>query len=37
MPSARMVEFPDYGHSPQVEAPDVFGARLLEILSLPAP
>jgi pimeloyl-ACP methyl ester carboxylesterase len=37
MPSARIVEFPDYGHSPQVEAPEVFGARLLEILSAPAP
>jgi len=37
MPSARIVEFPDYGQSPQVEAPEVFGARLLEILSTPAP
>jgi pimeloyl-ACP methyl ester carboxylesterase len=37
MPSARIVEFPDYGHSPQVEAPEVFGAKLLEILSSPAP
>jgi pimeloyl-ACP methyl ester carboxylesterase len=30
---ADLVRFPDYGHSPQVEAPAVFEARLLEVLA----
>lgn len=29
---AQLVRFPDYGHSPQVEAPAVFEARLLQVL-----
>jgi pimeloyl-ACP methyl ester carboxylesterase len=33
MPNARLVAFPDLGHSPQVEAPAVFERRLLEILA----
>ncbi|WP_324698684.1 alpha/beta fold hydrolase [Novosphingobium aerophilum] len=37
MPSARIVELPDFGHSPQVEAPEVFGAKLLDVLGAPAP
>lgn len=35
MPDARLITFPDYGHAPQVEAPEVFEARLLEILAKP--
>ena len=35
MPDARLVTFPDYGHAPQVEAPEVFEARLLETLARP--
>jgi len=33
MPNARLVTFPDYGHSPQVEAPEVFEPRLLDVLA----
>jgi pimeloyl-ACP methyl ester carboxylesterase len=33
MPDARLVAFPEYGHAPQVEAPQVFEARLLEVLA----
>jgi pimeloyl-ACP methyl ester carboxylesterase len=29
-PRARLVEFPDLGHSPQIQAPDVFHKSLLE-------
>jgi pimeloyl-ACP methyl ester carboxylesterase len=36
MPDARLVTFPDYGHSPQVEAPAVFEAKLLNVLSDPS-
>ena len=36
MPDARLVTFPDYGHSPQVEAPEVFEARLLDALAVRA-
>lgn len=32
IPGARLVEFPDLGHSPQVEAPDRFHEALLEAL-----
>lgn len=32
IPDARLVEFPELGHSPQVEAPRRFHASLLEIL-----
>jgi pimeloyl-ACP methyl ester carboxylesterase len=35
MPDARLVTFPDYGHAPQVEAPEVFEAKLLEVLARP--
>jgi pimeloyl-ACP methyl ester carboxylesterase len=30
MPHARLVEFPDYGHSPQIQAPEAFHKALLE-------
>jgi pimeloyl-ACP methyl ester carboxylesterase len=33
IPRATLVEFPDYGHSPQVEAPEAFHAALLRELS----
>lgn len=33
IPDARLVTFPDLGHSPQVEAPDRFEERLLATLS----
>lgn len=33
MPDARLVTFPDLGHSPQVEAPDRFEERLLAALN----
>lgn len=32
IPGARLVTFPDLGHSPQVEAPDRFNTSLLEAL-----
>lgn len=32
IPGARLVEWPDLGHSPQIEAPDVFHPALLEAL-----
>ncbi|KQQ85675.1 alpha/beta hydrolase [Aureimonas sp. Leaf324] len=32
IPEATLIEFPELGHSPQVEAPDVFHAKLLEVL-----
>lgn len=35
MPNARLVRFPLYGHSPQVEAPDKFNQELMKVLSLP--
>jgi pimeloyl-ACP methyl ester carboxylesterase len=35
----QLIEFPDYGHSPQIQAPDVFHKTLLEALekTLPKP
>jgi len=30
IPQARLVEFPDLGHSPQIQAPDVFHKALLD-------
>jgi len=30
IPQARLVAFPDLGHSPQVEAPEEFHRALLE-------
>ncbi|WP_129790752.1 alpha/beta fold hydrolase [Sphingosinicella sp. CPCC 101087] len=33
MPNAELITFPHLGHSPQVEAPDTFERRLLEVLS----
>jgi pimeloyl-ACP methyl ester carboxylesterase len=35
IPGAKLVEFPDLGHSPQVEAPDRFHDALLEVLRDP--
>jgi pimeloyl-ACP methyl ester carboxylesterase len=32
MPRGRLVEFPDLGHAPQIQAPDVFHKALLEWL-----
>ena len=32
MPHAQLVEFPDLGHAPQIQAPDVFHKALLEAL-----
>lgn len=39
IPGARLVSFPDLGHSPQVQAPDIFNKALLENLEKlkPAP
>lgn len=33
IPAAELVEWPDLGHSPQIEAPDVFHAELLRRLA----
>ncbi len=30
IPGARLVEFPEYGHAPQIQAPEVFHRALLE-------
>ena len=35
IPGARLITFPDLGHSPQVEDPDIFHAALLEALATP--
>jgi pimeloyl-ACP methyl ester carboxylesterase len=35
IPQARLIAFPDLGHSPQVEAPEVFHAALLAALDSP--
>ena len=35
IPAARLVEFADLGHSPQVEHPERFNAALLDALSRP--
>ena len=32
IPNVRLVEFPDLGHSPQIQAPEVFHKALLEWL-----
>jgi pimeloyl-ACP methyl ester carboxylesterase len=32
IPQVRLVEFPDLGHAPQIEAPDAFNKRLIEHL-----
>jgi len=37
IPHAKLVEFPDLGHSPQIQAPDRFHKALLEGLQSPAP
>ena len=37
IPGAALVEWPELGHSPQVEAPDVFHAELIKQLSAPPP
>ena len=33
IPNARLIRFPDYGHSPQVEAPEQFNRELLTVLA----
>ena len=33
IPGAKLVEFPDYGHAPQIQAPEVFHRALLDGLS----
>jgi pimeloyl-ACP methyl ester carboxylesterase len=30
IPKARLIEFPDLGHSPQIQAPEVFHKALLD-------
>ncbi len=35
IPHARLVEFPDLGHAPQIQDPDAFHAALLKGLSAP--
>lgn len=35
IPQARLIAFPDLGHSPQIEAPEVFHAALLASLDSP--
>ena len=37
IPHAKLVEFPDLGHSPQIQAPERFHNALLEGLQSPAP
>jgi pimeloyl-ACP methyl ester carboxylesterase len=37
MPHGALVEFPDLGHAPQIQAPDRFHKALLEGLAAPAP
>jgi pimeloyl-ACP methyl ester carboxylesterase len=32
MPRAQLVEFPDFGHAPQIQAPEVFHKALLDDL-----
>jgi pimeloyl-ACP methyl ester carboxylesterase len=36
IPHAHLVEFPDYGHAPQIQAPQVFDKALLDGLQHPA-
>jgi pimeloyl-ACP methyl ester carboxylesterase len=36
IPHAHLVEFPDLGHTPQIQAPDVFHKALLEGMRAPA-
>jgi pimeloyl-ACP methyl ester carboxylesterase len=36
IPHAHLVEFPDLGHAPQIQAPDVFHKALLDGLRAPA-
>lgn len=35
IPRCTLVEWPDYGHAPQIQAPDAFHKALLEYLSAP--
>lgn len=35
IPEARLIAFPDLGHSPQGQAPEVFHAALLAALATP--
>jgi pimeloyl-ACP methyl ester carboxylesterase len=35
IPNAKLIEFPDLGHAPQIQAPDVFHKALLEGLGTP--
>ena len=34
-PHAKLVEFPDLGHAPQIQAPEAFHAALLDWLHTP--
>jgi pimeloyl-ACP methyl ester carboxylesterase len=36
IPHANLVEFPDLGHAPQIQAPDIFNKALLEGMQAPA-
>lgn len=35
-PKGRLIEFPDFGHAPQIQAPDVFHKALLEAMQTAA-
>jgi pimeloyl-ACP methyl ester carboxylesterase len=37
IPNARLVEFPDFGHAPQIQAPDVFHKALLDGMHMLVP
>jgi pimeloyl-ACP methyl ester carboxylesterase len=37
MPNAKLVEFPDLGHAPQIQDPDTFHKALLDGMGHPAP
>lgn len=32
MKNARLIEFPDFGHAPQIQAPDIFNKALIDAL-----
>jgi pimeloyl-ACP methyl ester carboxylesterase len=36
IPQATLVEFPDLGHAPQIQAPDIFNKALLDGMRAPA-
>jgi pimeloyl-ACP methyl ester carboxylesterase len=36
IPHAKLVEFPDLGHAPQIQAPDIFNKALLDGMRAPS-